>query len=87
MESYTFGSKHYRVIYKISKLDHSLINSLYVPAAIYCLVTCFKLHILTTQKIFIKRGSIISRIHVAVENLSKSNQPSINKTRKKAPTP
>ena len=60
---------------------------MYVPAAIPCLVTCFKLLILPTQKNFIQRGSIISRLNVAVEYLSKSNHPSTNKTRKGLPTP
>ena len=72
-----------------TKLDHdnSSFRSLYVPAAIPCLVTCFKLLVLPTQINFIQRGSIISRLLVAEEYLSKSNHPSDNKTRKELPTP
>ena len=87
VESCTSGSNQYHAIYEIGKQDHGLFDSLYVPAEIPCLVTCFKLLILPTQKNFIQRGSIISRLHVAVEYLSMSNQPSINKTRKEIPTP
>ena len=75
---------NYHVIYEIGNQDHNLFDSLYVPAAIPCVVTCFKLLILPTQKNFIQRGSI-TRLHVAVEYLS--NYPSINKTRKELTTP
>ena len=87
VESFTSGSNHYHVIHEIGKQDHSLFISLYVPAAIPRLVTCIKLLILPTQKNFVQRGSIISRLHVAVEYLSMSNYPSINKTKKELPTP
>ena len=87
VESCTFGSNHYHVKYEVGNQDDSLFDSLYVPASIPCLMTCFKLLILPTQKNFIKRGSIISRLHVAVEYLSKSSSSSVNKSLKQLPAP
>ena len=45
-------SKHFHVICEIGKHCNNLFDSLNVPAAIPCLVTCFKLLFLPTQKIF-----------------------------------
>ena len=87
MGSRTSGSNHYHVLYEIGNNDHNLFGSLYVQAAIPCLLTCFRLLILPSQINFFQIGSIISRLHVAVEYLSKSNHSSINKTRKELPTP
>ena len=52
-----------------------------------CLVNCFKLLIQPTQKDFVKRGAIISRLHVAVEYLSKSTSSSVTKNQKQLPAP
>ena len=53
-----------------------------------CLVNCFKLLIQPTQKDFVKRGAIISRLHVAVEYLSKStSSSSVTRNQKKLPAP
>ena len=52
-----------------------------------CLVTCFKFLILPTEKNFVTRGAIVSRLHVAVEYLSKFNHVSTNKTKKQRPLP
>ena len=72
IEGCTFGSNHYHVMYEFGSQDDNIFDSLYVPAVIPCLVNCFKLLIQPTQKDFVKRGAIISRLHVAVEYLSKS---------------
>ena len=45
-------------------------------------MTCFKILILLTAKIFFTRGAIVSCLHVAVEYLSKFNLVSSNKTKK-----
>ena len=66
IEGCTFGSNHYHVMYEFGSQDDNTFDSLYVPAMIPCLVNCFKLLIQPTQKDFVKRGAIISRIHVAV---------------------
>ena len=39
VEICTSGSNHRHVMYEIGKQDHSLFDSLYVPAAVLCLVT------------------------------------------------
>ena len=66
----------------------TIFDSLYVPAVIPCLVNCFKLLIQPTQKDFVKRGAIISRLHVAVEYLSKStSSSSVTKNQKQLPAP
>ena len=46
---------------------------------------CFKILILPTGKFFVTHGAIVSRLHVAVEYLSKFNHVSTNKTEKKFP--
>ena len=87
IESCTFGSNHYHVMYELGSQGDNIFDSLYVPAVIPCLVNCFKLLIQPTQKDFIKRGTIISRLHVAVEYLSKSNSSSVTKNQKQLPAP
>ena len=52
-----------------------------------CLVNCFKLLIQPTQKDFVKRGTIISRLHVAVEYLSKSTSAVTKNNQKQLPAP
>ena len=52
-----------------------------------CLVTCFKILILPTEKNFVTHGAIVSRLHVAVEYLSKFNHVSTNKTKKQLNLP
>ena len=86
IEGCTFGSNHYHVMYEFGSQDDNIFDSLYVPAVIPCLVNCFKLLIQPTQKDFVKRGAIISRLHVAVEYLSKSTS-SVAKNQKKLPAP
>ena len=56
--------------------------SSYAAATIPCLMTCFKFLILPKKKSFVTRGAIVSRLHVAVEYLSKFNYVSTNKTKK-----
>ena len=88
MEGCTFGSSHYHVMYEFGSQDDNIFDSLYVPAVIPCLVNCFKLLIQPTQKDFVKRGAIISRLHVAVEYLSKStSSSSVTKNQKQLPAP
>ena len=87
IEGCTFGSSHYHVIYEIGSRDDNIFKSLYVPAVTPCLVNCFKLLIQPTQKDFVKRGAIISRLHVAVEYLSKSTSSSVTKNQKQLPAP
>ena len=74
-------------MYEFGSQDDNIFDSLYVPAVIPCLVNCFKLLIQPTQKDFVKRGAIISRLHVAVEYLSKSTSSSVTKNQKKLPAP
>ena len=50
-------------------------------------MTCFKIRILPTEKNFVTHGAIVSRLHVAVEYLSKFNHISTNKTKKQLPLP
>ena len=85
IEGCTFGSNHYLVMYEFGSQDDNIFDSLYVPAVIPCLVNCFKLLIHPTQKDFVKRGAIISRLHVAVEYLSKSTSSSVTKNQKQLP--
>ena len=87
IEGCTFGSNHYHVMYEFGSQDDNIFDSLYVPAVIPCLVNCFKLLIQPTQKDFVKRGEIISRLHVAVEYLSKSASFSVTKNEKQLPAP
>ena len=86
IEGCTFGSNHYHVMYEFGSQDENIFDSLYVPAVIPCLVNCFKLLIQPTQKDFVKRGAIISRLHVAVEYLSKSTS-SVTKNEEHLPAP
>ena len=87
IEGCTFGSNLYHVMYEFDSQDNNIFVSLYVPAVIPCLGNCFKLLIQPTQKDFVKRGSIISRLHVAVEYLSKSTSSSVTKNQKQLPAP
>ena len=88
IEGCTFGSNHYHVMYEFGSQDDNIFDSLYVPAVIPYLVNCFKLLIQPTQKDFVKRGAIISRLHVAVEYLSKStSSSSVTKNQKQLPAP
>ena len=73
-------------MYEFGSQDDNKFDSLYVLEVIPCLVNCFKLLIQPTQKDFVKRGAIISRLHVAVEYLSKSTS-SVTKNQKQLPTP
>ena len=86
IEGCTYGSNHYHVMYEFGSQNDNLFHSLYVPAVIPCLVKCFQLLIQPTQKDFVKRGAIISRLHVAVEYLSKSTSP-VTKNPKQLPAP
>ena len=67
--------------------EDNIVFSPYAPATIPCLVTCFKILILPTEKNFVTHGAIVSRLHVAVEYLSKFNLVSTNKTKKQLPLP
>ena len=82
IEGCTFGSNHYHVMYEFGSQDEKIFDSLYVPAVIPCLVNCFKSPIQPTQKNFVKRGAIISRLHVAVEYVSKSTSSAVTKNQK-----
>ena len=84
IEGCTFGSNHH-VKYEFGSQDDNIFDSIYVPAVIPCLVNCFKLLIQPTQKDFVKRGTIISRLHVAVEYISKSTSSSVTKNQKQLP--
>ena len=73
IESCSLSSNHYQVMFEFCSQDDKIFYSLYVLAVIPCFVNCFKLLIQPTQKKnFVKRVAIISRLHVAVEYLSKS---------------
>ena len=87
IEGCTVGSNHYHVMYEFGSQDDNIFDSLYVPAVIPCLGNCFKLLFQPTQKDFVKRGAIISRLHVAVEYLSKSTSSSVTKNQNKFPAP
>ena len=87
IEGCTFGSNHYHVIYEFGSQDDNIFDSLYVPAVIPCLVNCFKLLIQPTQKDFVKRGAITSRLHIAVEYLSKSTSSAVTRNQKQLPAP
>ena len=67
--------------------EDNTVFSPYAPATIPCLVTCFKILILPTEKDFFTQCAIFSRLHVAVEYLSKFNLVSDNKTKKQLPLP
>ena len=76
-------------MYEFGSQDDNIFDSLYVAAVIPCLVNCFKLLIQPTQRDFVKRGAIISRLqrlHVAVEYLSKSTS-SLTNNQKQLPAP
>ena len=68
-------------------MEDNIVFSPYAPVAILYLVICFKFLILPTEKNFVTFGAIVSRLHVAVEYLSKSNQLSISKIEKQLPSP
>ena len=86
IEGCTLCSNHYHLLYDFGSEEDNIIDSLYVSAVIPCLVNCFKLVIQPTQKDFVKRGAIISRLHVAVEYLSKTTS-SVAKNQKQLPAP
>ena len=50
-------------------------------------MTCFKIRILPTEKNFVTFGAIVSRLHIAVEYLSKFNLVSTTKFKKQLPLP
>ena len=62
--------------------EDNIVFSPYKPATIPCLVTCFKFLIVPKEKNFVTHGAIVSRLHAAVEYLSKVNHVSTNKTKK-----
>ena len=68
-------------------MEDNIVFSPYAPVPIPFLVTCFKFLILPTEKNFVTFGTIVSRLHIAVEYLSKSNQLLINKIKKQLPSP
>ena len=74
-------------MYEFGSQDDNIFDSLYVPAVIPCLVNCFKLLIQPTQKDFVKRDAIISRLHFAVEYLSKSTSSAVTQNQKQLPAP
>ena len=83
----SFGSNHWHLISEITGPENNIAFAPYAPATIPCLVTCFKILILPTEKNFVTHGAIVSRLHVAVEYLSKFNHVSTNKTKKRLPLP
>ena len=83
----SFGCNHWHLIFEDTGPEDKIVFSSYAPAMIPCLVTCFKSLILPTEKKFITHGAIVSRLHVAVEYLSKLNHVSTNKTKKQLPLP
>ena len=64
------GSNHWHRIFEYTGPE-DIVFSPYAPATIPCLVTCFEILILPMEKNFVTHGPIISRLHVAVEYLSK----------------
>ena len=82
-----FGSSHWHIIFEDTGPEDNIVFSPYAPATIPCLVTCFKILILPTEKNFVTHGAIVSRLHVAVEYLSKFNHVSTSKTKKQLPLP
>ena len=78
---------HWHLIFEDAGPKDKIVFSSYAPATIPCLVTCFKILILPTEKNFVAHGAIFSRLHVAVEYLSKCNHVSTNKTKKQLPLP
>ena len=83
----SFGSSHWHLIFEDKGSEDKIVFSSYAPATIPCLVTCFKILILPTEKNFVTHGAIVSRLHVAVEYLSKFNHVSTKKTKKQLPLP
>ena len=83
----SFGSSHWHLISEDTCLEDKNAFSPYASVPIPCLLTCFKFLILPTEKNFVTRGAIVSRLHVAVEYLSKFNHVSTNKTNKQLPLP
>ena len=79
----SFGSNHWHLIFEDTGPEDKIVFSSYAPATIPCLVTCFKFLILPTEKNIVTHGAIVSRLHVAVEYLSKFIHVSTNKTKKK----
>ena len=82
----SFGSSHWHLIFENTSLEDIIVFSPYALVPIPCLVTCFKFLILPTEKNFVTFGDIVSRLHIAVEYLSKSNQLSLNKIKKQLPS-
>ena len=83
MDDCSFGSSHWHLIFENTSSKDNIVFSSYAAATIPCLVTCFKFLIVPTEKSFVNRGAIVSRLHVAVEYLSKFNHVSTHKTKKK----
>ena len=86
IEDCTFGSNHYHVVYEFGCQDDNIFDSLYLPSVIPCLDKCFELLIQPKQKDFVKRGAKVSRLHVAVEYLSKLTS-AVTKKQKQHPVP
>ena len=83
----SFVSNHWHLIFEDTGPEDNIVFSPYAPATIPCLVTCFKILILPTEKNLVTHGAIVLRLHVAVEYLSKFNHVSTNKTKKQLPLP
>ena len=83
----SFGSSHWHLVFEDTSLEDTIVFSAYVLVPVPCLVTCFKFLILPTDKNFVTFGAIVSRLHIAVEYLSKSKQLSKNKIKKQIPSP
>ena len=77
----SFGSSHWHLIFEDRGPEDNFVFSPYAPATIPCLVTCFKILILLTEKNFVTHCAIVSRLHVAVEYLSKFSLVSTNNTK------
>ena len=56
-----FGSNHWHLIFEDKGPKDKIDFSSYAPATIPCLVTCFKILILPTEKNFVAHGAIVSR--------------------------
>ena len=63
----SFGSSHWHLIFENTGLEGNIVFLPYAPVTIPCLVTCFKILILPTEKKFVTLGAIVSLLHVAVE--------------------
>ena len=82
-----FGSSHWHLIFGDIGPEDNIVFSPYASATLACHMTCFKILILPEEKNFVTHGAIVSRLHVAVEYLSKLNHVLTNKTKKQLPLP